>query len=234
MDKTKVDVILVSDIHLGSETSHAKELRSMLETYEFKKLILLGDVFQDINMSRLHRAHWKVLSFLRKMTDPENNIDVIWIEGNHDWKVLNIVGALVGIDIHDEYIWESNGKKFLAIHGHQFDLSLPKSEFLNAVGQNIYLFLQKHFHYKFTRYISKVSNKFSRSVENVREGAIEYAKSKNCDYVFCGHTHHAEHFENYFNTGTWSDNITPTYITITNGEITLHEYRPNDNNTNEK
>ncbi|MDH4261484.1 MAG: UDP-2,3-diacylglucosamine diphosphatase [Spirochaetia bacterium] len=236
--KNKVDVILVSDIHLGASHCHAKELQNMLESYVFKKLILVGDVFQHGNFDRLHKidrldkTQWNVLSMLRKLTDPEMDVEVIWIEGNHDWKVLNIIGAMLGIPIFDEYVWQSNGKKFLAIHGHQFDLLLPKNELINKAGQNINLFMQKHFHKKFTRLISKIGKKFSRSIEFVRNGAISYANDKHCDYVFCGHTHFPESITKvmndkkitYLNCGTWADGAKLSYITITNDEVYLHDY----------
>jgi len=240
MSKNKVDVIIISDIHLGSNYCHATDLQNMLESYTFKKLILVGDVFQHGNfdrlhkMDRLHRSHWNVLSLFRKLTEPDRGVEVIWIEGNHDWKVLNIIGAILGIHIFDEYSWESDGKKFLAIHGHQFDLRLPKSELLNKIGQNAYLFIQKHFQKKFTRYISIIGKKFSRSVQNVRNGAISYAAEKQCDYVFCGHTHVPESVTKtvdnreirYFNTGTWADGAKLTYITVTRGNAMLHEFTP--------
>jgi UDP-2,3-diacylglucosamine pyrophosphatase LpxH len=238
MSKNKVDVILISDIHLGANYCRANELQDMLGSYEFKKLILVGDVFQHGNfdrlhkMDRLHKAHWNVLSLFRKLTDPEMGVEVIWIEGNHDWKVLNIIGALLGVNIFDEYTWEYGGKKFMAIHGHQFDIMLPRSELLNKTGQNIYLFLQRHFHRKFTRYISIVGKKFSRSIEHVRNGAMAYASEKQCDVVFCGHTHFPESYIktidskqiSYFNCGTWADGAKLTYITITDGVIELREY----------
>lgn len=238
MIRKQVDILLVSDIHLGAIYCHANDLQKMLESYKFKKLILIGDVFQHGDFDRLHKmdrlnkTHWNILSYLQKLTEPDMGVEVIWIEGNHDWKVLNIIGALLGVRIFDEYEWQSHGKKFIAIHGHQFDLKLPKSEFLNKSGQNIYLFFQKHFHKKFTRSISMLGKKFYRSIEHVRNGAIAYAAEKGCDFVFCGHTHFSETSTktinsrniSYFNCGTWADGAGLTYATITNGEISLHTW----------
>jgi UDP-2,3-diacylglucosamine pyrophosphatase LpxH len=238
MDKKQADVILISDIHLGANYCHADELIAMLESWKFKKLILVGDVFQHGDFDRLHkmdrfdRSHWKVLSYFRQLTDPAFGVEVIWIEGNHDWKVLDIVGAMLGINIYDEYIWEFGGKKFIAIHGHQFDLRLPEGEFISRLGQNIYLLLQRYFQYSVTRFISKIGKKFSRSTEFVRKGAMAYALSKHCDYVFCGHTHKPESFSevienktvSYFNCGTWADSDKLTFITITGTDVAIEEF----------
>jgi len=63
------DVIVVSDLHLGTKNSKAKELTELLKELKFTKIILLGDIFQDLNFDRLSKNHWKFLSYIRSISD---------------------------------------------------------------------------------------------------------------------------------------------------------------------
>ncbi|MFN4917762.1 MAG: hypothetical protein ACK5HH_09960, partial [Ignavibacteria bacterium] len=44
----EVDTLIVSDIHLGSEVSRSKQLLDVIKQFQFKRLILNGDVFDDL------------------------------------------------------------------------------------------------------------------------------------------------------------------------------------------
>jgi len=50
------DTIILSDLHLGSEVSRASEAMRMLKTASFNRLILLGDIFSDLNFRRLKKS----------------------------------------------------------------------------------------------------------------------------------------------------------------------------------
>ena len=54
------DTVIISDLHLGNRFSRARELLYFLKTVKFRHLIINGDVFDDMNMKRLNRHHWKV------------------------------------------------------------------------------------------------------------------------------------------------------------------------------
>ena len=84
MDTVIADTILVSDLHLGSETSRAREATLFLRAAMFNRLILLGDIFCDLNFRRLKKEHWQFLSLIRKLSNPKRGIEVVWVEGNHD------------------------------------------------------------------------------------------------------------------------------------------------------
>ena len=55
------DTIILSDLHLGSEVSRASEAMRLLKTASFNRLILLGDIFSDLNFRRLKKEHWRFL-----------------------------------------------------------------------------------------------------------------------------------------------------------------------------
>lgn len=96
----KNDTIIISDIHLGLTGSDVESLLDLISNTKFKRLILLGDIFQSTNIKRLHRKEWKFLGKLRKFTDPTKyNMEIIWVEGNHDYELLDVVSALTGIEV---------------------------------------------------------------------------------------------------------------------------------------
>jgi len=42
------DTLILSDVHLGSELSRAREALDLLKSTSFRRLILLGDIFNDL------------------------------------------------------------------------------------------------------------------------------------------------------------------------------------------
>lgn len=214
-----VNTVIISDIHLGSEVARPKEVKLLLQEYTFERLILLGDIFDDLNFNRLKKDHWNLLSYIRKLSNPERNIEVVWVEGNHDEGLSEIMSHLIGIDVYKEYMWEHEGKKFLAIHGHQFDRFLNENVIISNVSSYIYLKLQKWSRekQKFPRYIKRKSKGWLRLSHKVADGAINYAREREADTVICGHTHLILNKEHngvkYYNTGCWTD-IPSSYILI--------------------
>lgn len=72
--------IIVSDIHLGSDLSRVNELIDVLDSWVFERLILLGDIFDNLDFKRLSGLHWGFLSHIREVSRKR---EVVWIEGNH-------------------------------------------------------------------------------------------------------------------------------------------------------
>src|SRR5215813_5394858 len=137
------ETVIISDLHLGSDVSRAAEAHALLESLRFKRLILLGDIFADLNFRRLTKVHWKFLGHIRKLSNPKHGIEVVWVEGNHDHGLTEVMSHLVGIRVFQEYAWDYAGKRHLAIHGHQFDSFTIKNFKVTRLGQLIFLWLQK-------------------------------------------------------------------------------------------
>lgn len=224
-----ISTIIVSDIHLGSDVSRSMRLLALLRSYSYDRLILNGDVFDDLNFNRLSKDDWKVLSYLRKMSNPRRGIDVVWVIGNHDGGVAEILSHLLGVPVHEEYQFEINGRRFLAIHGHQFDKWITEHEVLTAVASSAYLLLQKvDPRHRMSRWVKRTSKKWLRMSDKVGNDAVEHARRHHAaDSVFCGHTHQAVHKHidgvEYVNSGCWTDKPSQ-YVTIAHdGEVTLRE-----------
>src|SRR5216683_615553 len=81
MDPPAYNTLILSDLHLGAETSHAGEATRVLKQNQFRRLILLGDIFADLNFARLTKEHWKFLGYIRKLSNPKRNVEVIWVKG---------------------------------------------------------------------------------------------------------------------------------------------------------
>ena len=90
--KIKIDTLILSDIHLGSFSTRCKEVLEVLRKYEYKKLILNGDILDGLHFHRLNTAHWEILSKFRKLTA---TCEVVWVHGNHDAKP-SVLSKLLG------------------------------------------------------------------------------------------------------------------------------------------
>lgn len=222
------DSIIISDLHLGSEVCQARLIEKFLlkiknQELVAKELILNGDVFDSWDFRRLKKNHWGVLSLLRSLSD---KMHIIWINGNHDGPA-EIVSHLLGVDVAEEYIFESGGKKIIALHGHRFDSFISDHPLVTKIADYFYRWMQKiDKSFYWARCAKKASKTFLRCTEKIEARAINYARKKHCNIVCCGHTHlEIEHPNNadigYFNSGCWTE-YPCSYLTILNGEIKLH------------
>src|SRR5207248_7356987 len=139
----------------------ARAALAFLQSRKFSRLILLGDIFSDLNFRRLTKEHWRFLSYIRKLSNPRRKIEVVWVEGNHDHGLAEVMSHLVGVPVYQQYAWEYCGKRHLAIHGHQFDRFAVANAFLSKVGQLIFLQLQKmdSRNKRFARYLDRLNTR---------------------------------------------------------------------------
>ena len=215
------DAIIISDLHLGSRICQAILLQKFLHAIQekTKELILNGDIFDSWDFRRLQKQHWKVLSQIRHLSD---KINITWLFGNHDGPA-EIVSHLLGLEVKEEYILVSGGKKILILHGHQFDTFIPNHPITVYIGDLLYHFMQRiDPSFWMARAAKRASKSFLRNAEKVKVKAIEYAKKKKCDIVCVGHCHHPEEDCNYFNSGSWAE-LPPHYLEIDNGVVKLKE-----------
>lgn len=231
MDPPVYDTLILSDVHLGAETSRARDATRVLKQHRFRRLILLGDIFADLNFGRLTKEHWKFLGYIRKLSNPKRRVEVVWVEGNHDQGLTDIMSHLVGVKVYEEYGWHYDGLKHVAIHGHQFDRFGVNSMRLNYLGTLLYLQLQRlDFKGKpVARMIDRLNTRWLRMSAKVASGALFHARLHGAHRIFCGHTHAAMHEQqdniHYYNSGGWVDTH-PTYITIGDEGVRIHEYQP--------
>jgi UDP-2,3-diacylglucosamine pyrophosphatase LpxH len=226
------DTLILSDLHLGADMSRAREALRVLRENQYRRLILLGDIFADLNFGRLKKEHWKFLGFIRKLSNPKRKVEVVWVEGNHDHGLTEIMSHLVGVRVYQEYQWDYQGLRHLAIHGHQFDgFVLSNVRVSYFIGTLLYMQLQKWDSKKktLTRFLDRLNTRWLRLSPKVASGALAHARYHQAARIFCGHTHaamhkhDAEHGIDYYNCGAWID-ARPTYITVSEEGVQIHEY----------
>lgn len=235
------DTVILSDLHLGSEMSRAGDALRMLKGISFSRLILLGDIFCDLNFRRLKKEHWQFLGYIRKLSNPKREIEVVWVEGNHDHGLAAVMSHLVGIEVYEEYAWMYQGLRHLAIHGHQFDRFLVNNRAISNFFTAVHFQLQKLSFGKkqIVEFLERFDTMWLRLSSKVAAGALAHGAIRKAQRVFCGHTHEAmqtrkEGIE-YFNTGCWTQ-PSATYITVDEEGVRIHEYeeRVDDRNSGEE
>ena len=224
------DTLILSDLHLGAEMSRAREALRLLQESSYRRLILLGDIFADLNFGRLKKEHWKFLGYIRKLSNPKRQVEVVWVEGNHDHGLAQIMSHLVGVRVYHEYGWDYQGLRHIAVHGHQFDdFSVSNVHLSYWFGTLLYLQLQKwdSKNKTLTRFLDRLNTRWLRLSSKVADGALAHAGHNKAQRIFGGHTHAALHKRgegaDYYNCGAWIDERL-TYITVGEDGVQIHEY----------
>ena len=136
---------------------------------------------------------------------------------------------LVGVKVYQEYLWTFAGKRYLAIHGHQFDRFLVDNAALRAIGEFLHIQIQRFDSERniLTRFLDRQNSKWLRLSPKVACGAMAQARMRGADVVFCGHTHLAMQAEKdgvrYYNSGCWTGDD-PTFITVDDAGVEIHYY----------
>lgn len=226
-----LDAIILSDLHLGADNSQAQQIAEFLDRIRSgelpaRQLILNGDVVDSMDFRRLNKEHWRVLSLIRKMS---NDLDIIWICGNHDGSAETI-SHLLGVHVRDDYVLTTGGRRVLIFHGHIFDEFLDQHPILSWFGDCIYAFLQwVDRSHKLARIAKKGSKVWLRCARKIQERAMALAVERHCDVVCCGHTHHGVAETSgpvyYYNSGSWVEKPC-TYLTVDEGIIDLCTFQP--------
>lgn len=232
MTRETVHTLIISDVHLGTPLSRARNLVNFMAGTTFKRLILLGDIFDDNSFTKLTKDHWDLINHIVKLQTEEGK-EIIWIRGNHDGHMSKTISALIGVSICESFSWRFGGKKFLAIHGDQFDRFPLKNSLLSKAASVMYSGIE-YFglgESPITVVFKSFRTTWMRFSKLVSERAAAYAFKENVDVIFCGHTHvpYKKVFEKngkqvtYYNTGCWTTSPS-TYITLTGHDIKIGIY----------
>ena len=228
--KRKVELVVISDVHLGTYGCHAKQLLTYLNSIDPKRLILNGDIIDVWQFSKHYfpKSHLKVIKKFIDMAS--NGVEVIYITGNHDEIFRKFADAEIGnVSIVNKKVLELDGKKAWFFHGDVFDVSIRKAKWLAKLGSYGYtlLTLLNRLVNWYLESRGKERYSLSRKIKNSVKGAVKYindyesvisdlAIEKGYDYVVCGHIHQPkmEYIETpsgktmYLNSGDWVENFT--------------------------
>ncbi len=245
MTKRKVDIVVISDVHLGTYGCQAKELLHYLKSIEPGMVILNGDIIDMWQFSKRYfpESHLKVLRRVLKYIS--QGIPVYYLTGNHDEVLRKFDGFELGsLKICNKLVLNLDGKKAWIFHGDVFDITMQYSKVLaklGAVGYDTLILLNTFINFilkKFGKEKMSLSKKIKQSVKNAvkfindfEDTAAEIAIEKEYDYVICGHIHHAEkkiikkeHGEvMYLNSGDWVESLTS--LEYHNGQWDIHYFK---------
>lgn len=222
----KSDIIIISDIHLGSHICQDAKILQFLQSIEFRTdhLIINGDLFDNWNFTRLSYNHWQILKTIRKAAE---KIHVTWIAGNHDGP-SDIISHLLNVEFVEEYRFDNGNKNFIVLHGDVFDEYISKYPLLAKIADFFYRLVQKlDPSLYWARKLKRSSKTFLRAIEKVEKRALEYCRKQGADIICVGHTHHPTvvdlGYVQYYNSGSWTDTVC-TYLTITGDKVELVKY----------
>lgn len=96
MKKRPVDIVVISDVHLGTYGCHAKELLKYLKSIKPKQVVLNGDIIDIWQFSKRYwpKAHMKVVKYLMELIG--QGVKVHYVTGNHDEMLRKFVGFELG------------------------------------------------------------------------------------------------------------------------------------------
>ena len=228
--KRRVEIAVISDVHLGTYGCQAEELLNYLNSIQPKKLILNGDIIDIWQFKKrfFPASHLHVIKKILEMA--ANETEVIYITGNHDEKLRKFSDTSLGnISIVDKKVLNLDGKTAWFFHGDVFDISIQKAKWLAKLGGYGYDILIKinNIINWFLAKFGKEKYSLSKRIKNSVKGAIKYindfetitsdlAIENKFDYVICGHIHQPKIEEKlnrkgktiYLNSGDWVENLT--------------------------
>ena len=248
MKKRKVELVVLSDIHLGTYGSHAVELNKYLSSIKPKTLILNGDIIDiwQFRKSYFPSTHLKIIQKIMSLAS--KGTKVYYITGNHDEMLRKFSEMNLGnISLLDKLVLDLDGKKAWIFHGDIFDASVHHAKWIAKLGGKGYdylilfnrlinWFLKKlgREPYSFSKKIKASVKKAVKHISDFEETATDLAIEQKYDYVLCGHIHEPKIIlkENnhgstlYLNSGDWVENLTA--LEYNNKRWKLYHYKESD------
>lgn len=230
MEKRKVEIVVISDVHLGTYGCRAKELLKYLKSIQPQTIILNGDIIDIWQFSKRYwpETHMKVLRKLMKFV--VEGVPVYYLTGNHDELLRKFADMQLGsFYLQNKLVLELDGKKAWFFHGDIFDITMQHSKWLaklGAIGYDGLILLNSMVNWcleligrEKMSFSKKIKAKFKDAVKFINsfeQTAADLAINSGYHYVVCGHIHQPEkRMINtddgevlYLNSGDWIENLT--------------------------
>jgi UDP-2,3-diacylglucosamine pyrophosphatase LpxH len=249
MEKRPVDVVVISDVHLGTYGCRAKELVNYLRSITPNMLILNGDIIDGWQFTKRYFpvAHVMVIKEIIQLIT--NGTRVFYITGNHDEMMRRYTDIQMGnFALTDKLVLEIDNKMTWIFHGDVFDHTTKGgAKILAKLGSSGYNLL-----IRFNRFVNFILNALGRERVSISKKvmagvnkavskindfeliAAELAIEKKYDYVICGHIHQPQKKivetkdgkVTYLNSGDWIEHCTA--LEYHQSEWTIFEYNEKD------
>jgi UDP-2,3-diacylglucosamine pyrophosphatase LpxH len=228
--KREVELVIISDTHLGTYGCHAEELLRYLKSIKPKRLILNGDIIDMWQFSKRYwpKSHMQVVKHITGLI--AKGTKITYLTGNHDEMLRKFAGfRLSSFQIANKKVLSLNGKSAWIFHGDVFDVTMKYSKWLaklGAIGYDTLILINSFVNFVlklFGRSKISLSKRVKDSVKQAvtfindfEKTAAEIAISNGFNYVICGHIHHPEIKKiatekgevMYLNSGDWVENLT--------------------------
>lgn len=220
--------LFLSDIHLGSKGCQANLLLDFMRYHDADTIYLVGDIVDGWRLKK--RWHWPqahndvVQKLLRK---GRKGSRIIYLPGNHDEFLRDYLGLQMGgVEIVDSLVHEAaDGKRYLVVHGDQYDVVVRHAKWLAFLGDWAYNFalwtnvhintVRRRMGFDYWSLSAWAKNKVKNAVSFIgryEETLSHEAAKADVDGVICGHIHHATMQDlggvRYVNTGDWVESCT--------------------------
>lgn len=227
--KREVELVVISDVHLGTYGCHAEELLRYLKSIKPKRLILNGDIIDMWQFSKRYwpSSHMRVVKHITGLLS--KGTKVTYLTGNHDEMLRRFAGFKIGsFEIVNKKVINLNGKLAWIFHGDVFDVTMQHSKWLAKLGaigydsliliNSLVNFVLNLFGYDKISLSKRIKNSVKSAIKfinNFENTAAEIAIKNRYEYVVCGHIHHPE-IKNistdygqvvYLNSGDWVENL---------------------------
>ena len=215
--KRKLELAVISDVHLGTYGCQAKALLTYLNSIAPKILILNGDIIDAWHFKKRYfpKSHLKVIKKIIDMA--ADGVQVIYITGNHDEAFRKFDGTEMGnISIVNKKVLDLDGKKAWFFHGDVFDVSIKYTKWLAKLGGYGYDLLTVLNRFSLSKKVKNGVKNAIKFIKNYETEIAHLAIENGYEYVVCGHIHQPkmEIIETkngktmYLNSGDWIENLT--------------------------
>jgi len=230
LKKRRIEIAVISDVHLGTYQSHAEELLAYLSSIRPKKLILNGDIIDRGQSARTYfpQAHFKVLKKIFGLA--AGGTEVYYLSGNHEPMMRKFREYnLNNFHVKNRLLLHLDGKKVWFFHGDVFDLMPGVGIWITRLGSIGYGFLtgvNRGVNWFLTK-IGKTPispalrmrehpEEAARLIRRFEKATSDVAIRNGFDCVVCGHLHKpAKKWVEtpsgktlYLNSGDWVEHLT--------------------------
>ena len=227
-EKRSYRSIWISDVHLGTRGSKAEYLLDFLKYSDSEYLYLVGDIVDGWRLKRnwyWPQSHNDVIQKILRRA--RKGVNVYYIPGNQDETAREYIGIQFGgVTVVNEIVHQTaDGRRFLVIHGDQFDAVVKYAKWLALIGDHAYVmllylntwlnFVRRKLGFTYWSIAAYLKHRAKSAVEyigNYETALAEEARRREVDGVICGHIHTAEirNMEGilYCNDGDWVESCT--------------------------
>ena len=253
--KRNLDILVISDLHLGTYGSEADEVLAYLDTIDADKIVINGD-FVDImlfNKRFWPSSHMKVIKYFLDLISQGK--EIYYVTGNHDElmrKFLNF--KIQNFKIVNQVVLDTNEGKVWMFHGDVFDFSIQTGWLTKLAGflYDYMIMFNSWINKKIMRPLGRKRLNFSKSIKANVKTAVQYfanfemkaakiAQKNGYKYVVCGHIHtpkiqsfniNGEEII-YMNSGDWLESLSSLEYVNNKWSIYMHkrteqEYKGDD------